>query len=449
MSSPMKRVFAWGVIAILLLALVPSVALGDTAEITYTINCASFTGDQTGTGWNWNHATKTLTIPETLFITITRTSSSSHFGIILPDGATLVISQVLLIDFAGYSSGGTGMGAGIRCNGKATIKGGLLGITKDGGNAFAIMASDTLTLDNLKIESTDCGLLLNDDAPLKIFGNTSISASWEGIYVNGSGLNVSGSGILTVRNMQDGFDGAINTTNITTDNVPIFIAETATEAPVLLSNITVSGTVTLPENTIIPKDRTLTLSDGASMTIPSGKTLENKGTIIIQSGGSIANQGIVVNNGSITNNGIFNNSGTVQQNGTFSGTPISGIGTVILPAPSAKYYQIDIITGAGGTSNPIGPTYAPEGGSSMPITFTPNAGYTIYDVKVDGVSIGKVSSYTFTSVTKDHKIEVVFIGGDSLEPPQTGDANTVMGFVMLAFALAVVATTTAKKVRAR
>ncbi len=40
--------------------------------------------------------------------------------------------------------------------------------------------------------------------------------------------------------------------------------------------------------------------------------------------------------------------------------------------------------------------------------FTPAAGYEIASVKVDGNKIGKVSSYTFTKVSDDHKIEVTF-----------------------------------------
>ncbi len=40
--------------------------------------------------------------------------------------------------------------------------------------------------------------------------------------------------------------------------------------------------------------------------------------------------------------------------------------------------------------------------------FTPAAGYEIASVKVDGKSIGKVSSYTFSKVGADHKLEVTF-----------------------------------------
>ena len=47
-------------------------------------------------------------------------------------------------------------------------------------------------------------------------------------------------------------------------------------------------------------------------------------------------------------------------------------------------------------------------GENAPFTITPNSGYEIADVKVDGQSIGKKTSYTFKDVDKDHKIEATF-----------------------------------------
>lgn len=47
--------------------------------------------------------------------------------------------------------------------------------------------------------------------------------------------------------------------------------------------------------------------------------------------------------------------------------------------------------------------------SSTPkFTFTPTSGYVVRDVKVDGVSQGAVSSYTFSAITATHSIDVTF-----------------------------------------
>ena len=47
-------------------------------------------------------------------------------------------------------------------------------------------------------------------------------------------------------------------------------------------------------------------------------------------------------------------------------------------------------------------------GENATFTITPNSGYEIADVKVDGQSIGKKTSYTFKDVDKNHKIEATF-----------------------------------------
>ena len=47
-------------------------------------------------------------------------------------------------------------------------------------------------------------------------------------------------------------------------------------------------------------------------------------------------------------------------------------------------------------------------GESATFTITPNSGYEIADVKVDGKSVGKKTSYTFSDVDKAHKIEATF-----------------------------------------
>ena len=47
-------------------------------------------------------------------------------------------------------------------------------------------------------------------------------------------------------------------------------------------------------------------------------------------------------------------------------------------------------------------------GDSLAVTMTPDVGYHILDVLVDGASVGAVSSYTFPNVTADHTIDASF-----------------------------------------
>jgi Putative metal-binding motif/Divergent InlB B-repeat domain len=64
------------------------------------------------------------------------------------------------------------------------------------------------------------------------------------------------------------------------------------------------------------------------------------------------------------------------------------------------------VTGNGSIS-PVGPVAVSCGGSQT-FNFTPDACYQVSDVKVNGVSQGALSSYTFTSVTAAQTIEVIY-----------------------------------------
>ena len=70
-------------------------------------------------------------------------------------------------------------------------------------------------------------------------------------------------------------------------------------------------------------------------------------------------------------------------------------------------YTLTGIAGPNGTISPSGAVTVNYGGSQT-FTITPNAGNRISDVKVDGGSVGTVSSYIFSNVTSDHTIEVSF-----------------------------------------
>jgi hypothetical protein len=62
---------------------------------------------------------------------------------------------------------------------------------------------------------------------------------------------------------------------------------------------------------------------------------------------------------------------------------------------------------AHGTIDPRGSVIVVEGGSQT-FTITPDDGYRIADVVVDGVSVGAVTSYTFSSVTAEHRVDAIF-----------------------------------------
>ena len=81
------------------------------------------------------------------------------------------------------------------------------------------------------------------------------------------------------------------------------------------------------------------------------------------------------------------------------------------------YYTIKATAGTNGSISPSGWTSVRDG-RDQTFTITPDKGYTVAKVLVDGKSVGAVKSYTFKNVTKDHTIEAVFMKSNG--NPQTG-----------------------------
>ena len=84
---------------------------------------------------------------------------------------------------------------------------------------------------------------------------------------------------------------------------------------------------------------------------------------------------------------------------------------------SYSYYTIKATAGAGGSISPSGNVSVREG-RDQTFTITPDKGYAVSNVKIDGKSIGAVKSYTFENVSRTHTIEVIFMKANG--NPQTG-----------------------------
>ena len=82
-------------------------------------------------------------------------------------------------------------------------------------------------------------------------------------------------------------------------------------------------------------------------------------------------------------------------------------------------FTITASEGAGGAISPSGDKLVAVGASET-YAVTPNAGYEIADVKVDGASVGAVSSYAFDNVAIDHTIAASFV--DKAAPTVTNNA---------------------------
>lgn len=77
-------------------------------------------------------------------------------------------------------------------------------------------------------------------------------------------------------------------------------------------------------------------------------------------------------------------------------------------AKTGGTHTVLVTAGNGGTTDPNG-SLTVEDWESVKINFTPNEGYEIQSVSVDGKDMGAIESYELTNVTEDHSIIATFV----------------------------------------
>lgn len=88
--------------------------------------------------------------------------------------------------------------------------------------------------------------------------------------------------------------------------------------------------------------------------------------------------------------------------------------------PGVAAYTINAVAGPGGSISPAG-NVTKIGGSSLTVTITPDGGYSVQEILVDGISKGIALEYTFTKIDRNHSIQVNFAPNNS---PPIADAGT-------------------------
>jgi hypothetical protein len=94
---------------------------------------------------------------------------------------------------------------------------------------------------------------------------------------------------------------------------------------------------------------------------------------------------------------------------------------------TTNIYTITGTAGAGGSVSPAGDVSVTQG-SSQTFTITPDSGYHVADVLVDGISVGTIQSYTFANVVANHTIKASFVsvtGNYTLKIVTSGEGTVV------------------------
>ena len=160
----------------------------------------------------------------------------------------------------------------------------------------------------------------------------------------------------------------------------------------------------LEQGSVVPATEFIITFDGNGGTSPAAQTTTGKKLTSLptstQSGYSFNGWYTATTGGDkITLDTVFSASVTVYAQWTKNSS--GGGGT------SYDYFTITASAGAGGSISPSG-SFSVREGRDKTFTITPDSGYRISDVLVDGQSVGAVNTYTFDNVQKRHTIEAVF-----------------------------------------
>ena len=152
----------------------------------------------------------------------------------------------------------------------------------------------------------------------------------------------------------------------------------------------------------------------ASWTVATPYTI----TATASSGGTISPSGSVsVASGEDKTFIIAPNTGYYISDVVVDGTSVGAVAThtfinvtsnhTIAASFSTFSYTITATAGSGGSISPSG-SVSVNYGATQTFTITPNTGYNVADVKIDGSSVGVVTTYTFANVTTNHTIAATF-----------------------------------------
>ena len=195
---------------------------------------------------------------------------------------------------------------------------------------------------------------------------------------------------------------AASAENFKSDNSAYEIGTDATGRVILKKTTTCNVIVSIPDNGSI---KHIMNYGGLSQKVTKGNSIE---PIILEAGEGYYFSDADISN--LTRDGI---STTKQADGSIKieGTPNSDISftATVSKKPDTTTHTITVtVEGGKGTISPNGSVSVKEGESQV-FTITPNKGYEIASLKVDGKEVVNPSNtYTFTNVTSGHTIDVSF-----------------------------------------
>ena len=345
--------------------------------------------NKSGNGYNWDAADKILTLNNFYF----------DGTIILPSEATVITETASSVDTICMNcndfnakkltlSGSAPLTLrNLDCGGQAaevTVSEGAevkmpsgINIGTSGGINSLVTVNGKLTASNYYDAAISCGkVVIGSTGELKVSGK-------QGVRVNG--MNPSGdaadyTGIFTVEN------GGKFIANCTDYNVMAFTSRNE------LTEDTVKQVIVLPDN-YLPDDYAIRMVSGKNGEMQYAATIAKTDAELTLESESVSGAG-----GALTLSKKSSGGGSHSGGG---GSHSGGGGS------SSTSYTITASAGENGSIAPDGKTSVTKN-TDKTFTITPNSGYAVEDVLVDGKSVGAVTTYTFTKVTAAHTISATF-----------------------------------------
>ncbi len=210
--------------------------------------------------------------------------------------------------------------------------------------------------------------------------------------------------------------------------------------PQLLMTLTAGTTYTLYSTTYSTTTGNSTAAYSWAITPPVG------GQLMLQAAGNIewytsASGGTAIGTGSPFNPVGVAGSGLANTNTAGTTTFYAACSNASICRTAVNFvinanYSITASAGLNGSISPSGvTTLSCLGTGNQTYTITPNSGYNVADVLVDGVSVGAVVTYTFTSVIANHTITASFVVSSQTITASAGTGGSISpsGSVIVAF----------------
>jgi type IV pilus assembly protein PilY1 len=279
---------------------------------------------------------------------------------------------------------------------------GAVTVNEGDDQGFAIIADLGYTVANVLVDGVSQGAITSYTFT-NVTADHTISATFSAIptftitATAGTGGTISPSGSVTVI---EGADQAFTITADTGYAVADVLVDGVSQGAIAsytFSTVTANHTITVSFYTVPTHTITAGAGNNGSI-VPDGAVIVNEGddqgfTITPDVGYSVDD--VLVDGTSV---------GTVT---TYTFSNVTADHTIEASFKEGGNYPLISVAGNGGSISPAGTVWIDEGGSQG-FTISPDTGYTVYDVEVDGVSVGAVTTYSFSNITQGHTIVASF-----------------------------------------